>query len=166
MAVFKQGDMFNASGFIIISANSSLTKGKLVMDRDAKRKLNKRVSGIDRIFGQMILETCGDLGIYGLLLYREYGVLQVGYGRNEINLNLFKFSMSKLSEKARANWNEVYNINGIGNGRHKGNYLRVAEMLPDNVYVWRKENDAQHNFRRSMGPCKKGISGSMGISRT
>ena len=140
MAVFKQGDMFNALGFIIISANSTLTsKGKLVMDQDAKRKLSKRVSGIDRIFGQMILETCGDLGIYGLLLYREYGVLQVGYGRNEINLNLFKFSMSKLSEKARANWNEVYNIYcpGIGNGRHKGSYQRIAEMLPDNVYVWR-----------------------------
>ena len=60
MAVFKQGDMFRASGFIIISANSSLTsKGELMMDQDAKRKLSKRVSGIDRIFGQMILETCG-----------------------------------------------------------------------------------------------------------
>jgi len=140
MAVFKQGDMFRASGFIIISANSSLTsKGALVMDQDAKRKLNKRVSGIDRLFGQMILETCGDLGIYGLLFYEEYGVLQVGYGCNEIDLNLFKFSMSKLSEKANANWNEVYNINcpGIGNGRRKGSYLRVVEMLPDNVYVWR-----------------------------
>ena len=141
---FQKGQMFNAIGYIIVTTNSFLTsETKLVMGKGAAWELKMKVPGIDYEFGKMILEKCGHLGRYGLLLYRGYGALQVKYRFNEkANLELIKFSLGKLASVANKSPRYWFNVNfpGIGNGGlNKVDVLPLLEVLPRNVYVWRKE---------------------------
>jgi len=142
MPIFKTGEMFNAPGLKIVTTNSFLTKDKrLVMGRGAAWALLTLVPDIDRIFGRMILDTCGHLGTYGLLMNGKYGAAQVKHHfRNKADLALIAFSMAFLADEAKTN-RYIYNINypGIGNGGLDKDSVRpILDILPDNVYVWEK----------------------------
>lgn len=142
MPIFKTGEMFQTPGHIIVTTNSFLTtKMKLVMGRGAACQLKRKVPGIDLVFGQMIHETCGHLGRYGLLFNGKYGAAQVKYRFNEkADLDLIRYSMQFLAWVAREN-RYIYSINypGIGNGRLEKDQVRpILNILPDNVYVWEK----------------------------
>ena len=144
MPLFKTGEMFHASGYIIATTNSFLTSEvKLVMGRGAAWVLKMKVPGIDRVFGKMVSETCGHLGRYGLLFYQRYGALQVKYRFDEkARLELIEFSLRKLAEIAKESPNSKFNINypGIGNGGlRKPEVSPLLNILPDNVFVWEKE---------------------------
>ena len=144
MPKFRTGEMFQSSGYIVVTTNSFLTtEGKLVMGRGAAWQLKQKVPGIDKIFGKLINENCGHLGCYGLIFFERYGAAQVKYRFDEkANLELITHSMTMLSIMAGNNNKGIYNINypGIGNGGLKENEVRpIIEMLPDNVHVWKKK---------------------------
>jgi hypothetical protein len=104
-----------------------------------------KVPGIDWIFGKMVYETCGHLGRYGLLFHHRYGALQVKYRFDEkARLDLIEFSLERLTEKAEEFPKSRFNINypGIGYGRlSKQEVEPLLESLPDNIYVWEKEEE-------------------------
>jgi len=144
MPVFKTGQMFHATGYLIVTTNSFLTSEvKLVMGRGAAWVLKMKVPGIDRVFGKMISETCGHLGRYGLFFHQRYGALQVKYRFDEkARVELIEFSLRKLAEIARKSSQSKFNINypGIGNGGlTKEEVNPFLNVLPDNVCVWEKE---------------------------
>jgi len=143
MAVLRQGDILSAPGIALFGACSSLTpEGELVMDQNVRRKLDTYSPGMDKAFGKVLQDTCGHLGCYGLILYGRCGIFQIGFKFNEINMDLFRFSMSKLSENARRNWYELYDIDApsIGNGKETiDDFKPILEMLPANVRIWRED---------------------------
>ena len=144
MPIFRTGEMFHASGYLIVTTNSFLTSEvKLVMGRGAAWVLKMKVPGIDQVFGKMISESCGHLGRYGLLFHRRFGALQVKYRFDEkARLDLIEFSLEKLTEKAEESPSSTFNINypGIGNGGLRKPEVRpLLGILPDNVFIWEKE---------------------------
>ena len=144
MPIFKTGEMFHASGYLIVTTNSFLTSEvKLVMGRGAAWVLKMKVPGIDLVFGKMISETCGHLGHYGLLFHQRFGALQVKYRFDEkARLELIQFSLERLAEKSEEFPKSRFNINypGIGNGGlRKPEVQPLLDVLPDNVFVWEKE---------------------------
>jgi len=154
MPIFKTGEMFQAAGYLIVTTNSFLTSEvKLVMGRGAAWILKMKVPGIDWIFGRIIYETCGHLGRYGLLFHHRYGALQVKYRFDEkARVDLIEFSLEKLAEKADEFPKSRFNINypGIGNGRlSKEEVGPLLEVLPDNVYVWEKEEELRWPIHQS-----------------
>ncbi len=140
MAKFLSGDMYASFGRILFGASSKLTPdGELIMDQEIKEKLNTGGRSFQKIFGKILRETNREMKPFGLVMWGEYGVFQTGYQPNELDMTLFKFSMSRVSEAARKNWFERFNIDlsRIGNGNgHKDEVVQVLEMLPDNVLVW------------------------------
>jgi len=145
MAVFNRGDMYAAIGTMMFSAGSNLAPGgELIMDKSIKDKINRASLRFDKLFGQIIRDTCGDNGLYGLIFHGQMGIFQAGYKPQELDMSLFKFSMSKVSEKAKKNWHEIYNLDlsSIGNGNGEIRFLMpVLEMLPDNVRIWETRED-------------------------
>jgi hypothetical protein len=146
MPIFRTGEMFHANGYLIVTTSSFLTSEvKLVMGRGAAWILRMKVPGIDWIFGKMVYETCGHLGRYGLLFHHRYGAFQVKYGFDEkARVDLIEFSLEKLAEKAEEFPKSRFNINypGIGYGRlSKQEVEPLLNFLPDNVYVWEKEEE-------------------------
>lgn len=155
MPLFKRGEMFHAPGYLIVTTNSFLTSDlRLVMGRGAAWVLKMKVPGIDRVFGRMISERCGHLGRYGLLFHHRYGALQVKYRFDErASVELIQFSLEKLAEKAEEFPKSKFNINypGIENGGlTKQEVSPLLEALPDNVYVWEKEEALRWPIHRSL----------------
>ena len=144
MPTFKTGEMFHASGYLIVTTNSFLTSEmKLVMGRGAAWRLKMKVPEIDRIFGNMIFALCGHLGRYGILFHKRYGALQVKYRFDEkARVDLIEFSLGKLAEIARKSPKLKFNVNypGIGNGGlSKLDVRPFLDVFPDNVSVWEKD---------------------------
>ena len=143
MPVFKEGDMLQAQGYIIVTTNSFLTsEKKLVMGAGVARDLKIKVPGIDLAFGELIHTFCKHLGRYGLIFYDRYGAFQVRYRFNDkARTDLIRFSAAALKTAAVNNPKELFNINypGIGNGGLKEYEVRpILEVLPENVCVWKK----------------------------
>jgi hypothetical protein len=70
---FKTGDMrtaYTASDLFLITTNSILKKSShaLVMGRGITRQAWDRFPGLAEALGQQVLNTCGSLGKYGLLI--------------------------------------------------------------------------------------------------
>jgi len=141
MALFNEGDMYAYAGTILFGAGSTLTPdGELVMKKRIKQKINRSYLRFEKTFGKIIQRTCGDMGLYGVIFRGQYGIIQVGYKPNELDVNLFKFSISKVSENVKMMPFETYHIDlsSIGNGNGDvAPLLPILQMLPDNVYLWR-----------------------------
>ena len=102
MPIFKKGSLLTVPGIKIVTASSFLTsEKKLFMGKGLARDLRIKVPGIDKIFGGMILETCGHLGKYGLLVYERWGVFQVRHSFHEkADLELVTFGLKRVREFA------------------------------------------------------------------
>ena len=142
MAKFLSGDMYASFGTIVFGAGSKLTPdGELIMDEEIRKRLNIGGRSFEKIFGRILRETNREMKPFGLVMWGEYGIFQTGYEPNELDMMLFKFSMSRVSEAARKNWFERFNIDFPricnGNGQ-KEEVIQILEMLPDNVLVWSK----------------------------
>jgi len=143
MPTFKEGNMLQAPGYIIVTTNSFLTsEKKLVMGAGAARDLKIKVPRIDEKFGELIDTFCRHLGRYGLLFHDRYGAFQVKYRFNDkARTDLIRFSVAALKTAAVNNPKELFNINypGIGSGGLKEYEVRpILEVLPENVCVWKK----------------------------
>jgi len=72
MPHFQRGDMwpaFATAGLFLITTNSTIRKdGALVMGRGIARQARDRFPGLAVNLGRYILNTCGRLGNYGLLV--------------------------------------------------------------------------------------------------
>ena len=141
---FKKGEIFDGDCYMIATTCSFLTfETKLVMDRGSAWKLKMKVPGIDQELGKMILHTCGNLGRFGLLIYRSYGILQIRYRFDEKpDLELIQFSLEKLADLAKKCPHLLFNIDYPGvedRGLNKVDVLPLLNILPGNVYVWEKE---------------------------
>jgi len=65
----------------------------LVLTKGAELELRFTSPGIDQLFGEIIHETCGHLGVYGLILDDDFGLFQVKCDfRREADLELIRFS--------------------------------------------------------------------------
>jgi hypothetical protein len=143
MPVFKEGNMLQAPGYIIVTTSSFLTsEKKLVMGAGVARDLKIKVPGIDQAFGELIYTLCKHLGRYGLIFHDRYGAFQVRYRFNDkARADLIRFSAAALKGAAINNREEIFNLNypGIGNGGLKEYEVRpILEVLPENVCVWKK----------------------------
>ena len=55
--------MYAAIGTMMFSAGSNLAPGgELIMDKSIKNKINQASLRFDKLFGQIIRDTCGDNG--------------------------------------------------------------------------------------------------------
>jgi hypothetical protein len=145
MAIFREGNLFKEHGFKFVTGNSYLTKDlRLVMGRGAALELKTLSPGIDEIFGNIIHETCGHLGVYGLIKHALCGVFQVKHDyREKTDLDLIKFSVILLTAEARKVDRIVHlNYPGIGNGKLSKEIIRpLLDILPDNVHIWERKED-------------------------
>ncbi|MFZ4438036.1 MAG: hypothetical protein ACOYOS_06375, partial [Syntrophales bacterium] len=105
MPQFKTGEMFKAQGLKIVTTHSFITKQRrLLMERGAALELRQMVPDIEFTFGKMIHESCGHLGVYGLLMNGKYGAAQIKHDfRDNADLDLIAISMGVLADKAKAN---------------------------------------------------------------
>jgi hypothetical protein len=147
MPIFREGNFFKVDGFKFFAANSYLTKDlRLVMEKEAAQELKIISPGIDKIFGNIIHRTCGNLGLYGLIKHDLCGIFQVKYSfREKANLNPIRFSTIMLSIVSKK-INHIVHLNypGIDNGELSKEDVRpILDVLPDNVHIWvRKENQS------------------------
>ena len=145
MAKFLDGDMYASFGTILFGTGSKLTPdGELIMDQNIKERINRSGRNFEKIFGKILKDTNREMKLFGLILCGEYGVFQTGYEPDGLDMRLFRFSMSRVSEEAIKHWFQRYNLDlhSIGNGNGESEeVIRIVEMLPDNVLVWsRKDN--------------------------
>ena len=152
MPIFREGNLFKEDGCKFITANSYLTKDlRLVMGRGAAQELKTIFPGIDKIFGNIIHNTCGHLGLYGLIKHDLCGIFQVKYNfMDKADLELIKFSIYLLTVEA-GNIGQIIHLNypGIGYGKLSKEVIRpLLDILPDNVHVWeRKESEVWPTHR-------------------
>ena len=143
MPTFREGNLFNESGFKFVTGNSFLTdNSKLVMVKGPELELRILSPGIDQLFGEIIHDTCGHLGVYGLIIDNEYGLFQIRCDfRKEADIELIKFSTFLLTAEAR-DTGSIIHLNYPGNGKSSIENIRpLLNILPNNVHVWeRKEH--------------------------
>ena len=130
MPIFREGNLFNEHGFKFITANSYLTdESKLVMFKGPELELRILSPGIDKLFGRIIHDTCGHLGVYGLIIDTDFGLFQVRCDfRKETDIELIKFSTFLLTVEARTTGGLIhlnYPIDSNGNGN-----LSPMSLLP------------------------------------
>ncbi len=143
MPIFKTGSLLSAPGIKIVTASSFLTSERnLYMGKGLGRDLRIKVPGIEQIFGRMILDNCGHLGTYGLLVYERWGILQVRCSFNEKTApDLIALGIKKLKEFSEET-GYIINLEypGIQEGElSKKEVKPLLRDLPNNIYIWGKE---------------------------
>ncbi len=149
MPRFQRGDMWTAfatADLFLITTNSAIRKdGALVMGRGIARQARDRFPGLAASLGRHILNTCGRLGAYGLLVSPRWpeaklGVFQVKqhYGQ-PASLELIRHSTAMLCAWCAEHPGAQVALNypGIGNGRlHREAVLPVIAQLSEQVTIW------------------------------
>jgi len=130
----------------LFTGNSYIKKnGALVMGRGAARQVRDLYPGIDKEFGQEILES-RDAGraMYGVIVRcgpnENIGVFQVKYGFQEkAKLDLIRFSVQVLGEFASRFDRGIHmNYPGIGNGGlMQTDVAPLLATLPNNVFIYK-----------------------------
>ena len=154
MAIFKTGNLFGVpkEEHIIVTTNSFIRKDvALAMGRGAAKDLVDYLPGIDIVFGKIILDTCGHLGEYHLIMSGRYGAFQTKrhfkYGSD---ISLIRRAVSKLRTLAEVNPKSIYNLNfpGIGYGGLRRNQVLplLETLLPDTVTVWEFSTSNEMTF--------------------
>ena len=144
---YKFGNLLlnlNNYNYILVTTNSFIKKdGTLVMGRGFAKQIKEQFDGIDRIFGNLISNSCGHLSEYGLLFHGKIGIFQVKYNyMDKADLNLVRNSTNKLYEIASKHSNFLFALNcpAIGNGKLDLSSIDpIINILPNNVHVWRNE---------------------------
>lgn len=151
MPQFRIGNMFDDTNQlfttnILITTNSFIKKdGTLVMGRGAALEYKNKFSSfnVDKMWGDMIKEACGHLGMYGVIVEGRYGIFQVKrHFKDKADLDLIRYSIAWLLIRAIEKPQEEFHVNypGIGFGRlRKEDVAPLLQVLPDNVFIWKKE---------------------------
>ncbi len=142
MAIFTKGDLLNSHGIKIVTACSYITvESTLYMGKGLARELKVKVPKIDEIFGGMALDKCGHLGIYGLMVYGEYGVLQIRrHYDDKPDLALISYSIHRLRRFADDTGYIIHlEYPGLAYKElSKKEVEPILKALPDNVRIWER----------------------------
>jgi len=143
MAQYKKGDMFDAPGVHIVTANSCISSdGTLVMGLGAALAFKKKYPEASKLFGCMVKEYCGHLGRYGLLLYGNKGILQTRQDmQGKMDTELIKYGLNILRAVAAGNPGTTYHLIHPGLSLNKMSLPEidaVLDELPENVWIWQK----------------------------
>jgi hypothetical protein len=140
-SVWQEADLF------LITTNSTLTSGRLVMGRGIAREARDRFPGLDYTLGMHIDWSCGNQGTYGLFVSplwpeKKLGLFQVKrHFSQQADLELITYSTRLLRDWCIAHPDASVHLNfpGIGNGRRPiTEVMPIIAQLPDNVQVWRR----------------------------
>ena len=143
--ILKIGNIFDSENkldFIGITTNSKLNnKGHLIMGAGNAKQAKEICPELPVVFGKQILNTCGDLGFYGLLKHENYFALQTKYHwRDKSPIELVNRSIYKLRLSSLKHPDKVFGIPfpAINHGKLKeGDIIPFLETLPDNVIVFK-----------------------------
>jgi hypothetical protein len=148
----QRGDMWSAwdeAGLFLITTNSCINqRGELVMGRGIARQAKEIWPKLPKALGRTILEVCGHLGEYGLLISDRWPLLKLGafqvkrHWREKARLSVLQRSAEMLGVWAEAHPKVEVHLNfpGIGHGGLlPQEVLPFIEVLPDNVHVWVSE---------------------------
>lgn len=144
MPTFLIGDMwseFNKVDHFVITTNSVIkNNGALVMGAGIAKQVRDRFPGIDVEIGQAIKRSCGNMGVYHVILGKKVGIFQVKrHYKDAADLELIRGSAEALASFAKAHPERTFALNfpGIGNGKRAYNEVLPLLMdLPNNVHVW------------------------------
>lgn len=149
MPHFQCGDMWTAfasADLFLITTNSAIRKdGVLVMGRGIARQARERFPGLDAALGKQILNGCGNLGQYGLLVSPRWPAAKLGafqvkaHYSQPADLKLIRHSTAMLCAWCAAypDAQVVLNYPGIGNGRlRRETILPIIAQLPEQVTIW------------------------------
>ena len=138
---------------VLVTTNSYIkSNGRLVMGTGAAREALKRLPGIDKQIGSLILRRSGHLGKYGLIVptgdMPEIGAFQVKYSPfKKAVLELIGLSAEMLYGVVDRYSVLGYDIKvalnflGIGFGQlTRAEVMPIIEELQDNVEVWQYES--------------------------
>lgn len=159
MPHFQRGDMWTAfatADLFLITTNSVIRKdGALIMGRGIAKQARERFPGVAEALGQHILNTCGSLGEYGLLISPRWptaklGAFQVKRHFSQIaSLELIRRSTAALCAWCSEHPDASVHLNfpGIGNGRLRcENVLPIISQLPDQVTIWEYRQSGKKNI--------------------
>lgn len=149
MPQFRIGDMWRAyatADLFLITTNTTVTaRGTLVMGRGIARQARDRFPGLAEALGQHILNICGGLGEYGLLISpcwpaAKLGAFQVKQHYSQpASLELIRRSTAALCAWCAEHPTATVAVNfpGIGNGRLcREDVLPIIAQLPDQITIW------------------------------
>jgi hypothetical protein len=148
MAEFRHGDMWTAydeADLYLITTNSTITDGALIMGRGIARQARDRFPGLDKALGRQILNTCGSLRQYGLLVSPRWPEAKLGafqvktHYDKPASLALIQHSTAALQAWCAAHPTALVCLNfpGVGNGRlPRDQVLPIIQLLPANVIIW------------------------------
>jgi|GEM_PF-1581878 len=147
MPQFKQGDLFEAPGVHIVTASSCISQdNSLVMGLGACYAMKCRYPDAPKLFGAMISNYCGHLGVYGLLLHGKMGVLQSKRHFNDrIDVQLILYGLKILAAVAGGQPAMIYNLVHPGMGYDRSMIPEIEALLqhlPANVHIWIKNQPA------------------------
>ena len=159
MPQFKRGDMwtaFAAADLFLITTNSTIRNdGALIMGCGIARQARERFPGLAEALGQHILNTCGSLGEYGLLIssrwpYAKLGAFQVKRHYSQIaSLELIQRSTSALCAWCLEHLDASVHLNfhGVGYGRlRREDVLPIITLLPDQITIWEYPQSGMENI--------------------
>ncbi|MCI0579953.1 MAG: hypothetical protein L0332_24090 [Chloroflexi bacterium] len=149
MAEFRYGDMWTAyskADLFLITTNSTIRQnGALVMGRGIACQARDRFPGLDKALGRQILNACGHLGEYGLLVSPRWPAAKLGAFQVKTRYDqpadptIIEHSTAALHAWCAAHPTALVCLNfpGIGNGRlPREQVLPIVEQLPANVTIW------------------------------
>jgi hypothetical protein len=144
MPTYRTGEMFDAEGIHIVTANSFISSdGTLVMNMGAGLAMKTRHPEVSKIFGMMIKGYCGHLGKYGLLLCGSKGIIQTRRDvTGKMDPELIKYGLKILYAISEGNPGILYHLNHPGVSLNKLSITEIdhlLKLLPENVNVWDKE---------------------------
>jgi hypothetical protein len=137
---------YETSDLFLITTNSTLkANGALVMGRGIARQARGRFPGLDQALGKEIGKTCGDQGVYHLLVSPRWPRARLGcfqvkrHWAHPAAPALIQGSCAALTRWAHAHPGRQICLNfpGIGNGRlPRTAVLPLLTSLPDTVTIW------------------------------
>lgn len=153
MPEYRFGNMWNgyaSSDAFCITTNSYVRNdGSLVMGRGIAKVANNLLE-VDDKFGSRIEDKCGHLGFYGVLPLDPQNSKLVAFQvkehfKDDAPTELVEKSAELLGRVARSNDFKRFDLNfpAIGNGGRSVKSVKpiLDEHLPNNVYIWRFNNE-------------------------
>ncbi len=144
MPTYRTGEMFDAQGIHIVTANSFIGgDGALVMSVGAGLAMKMRYPETPKIFGMMIKNYCGHGGKYGLLFCGNKGILQTRReAEGVMDSELITYGLKILYAVSEGNREMVFHLNHPGVSLNKVSITEIDNLLkrlPENVNIWDKE---------------------------
>lgn len=142
MAKVVKGNMMEQLGncdHFIVCGGSNLRKasGELVMMRGIGYELSQKFPSAPKAFGNLILDSVGDCGLYYLFCTKKIGLMQTQIvPRHGLDLGITSSSIKLLAAQALANPDKVYYLEAMWDGEPSFTCDGFIEMLPGNVTIW------------------------------